>query len=84
LIILNYEMPGLDALSFMTMLRVLMPNVPVIVLTRRGNVDIYLKVMSLGALEYMSEPFRISELRRVVQTACFGSGQQGLSRTCLY
>jgi len=84
LIILNYEMLGLDALSFMTMLRVVMPNVPVIVLTRQGNVDIYLKVMSLGALEYMSEPFRIAELRRAVQTAFLGSDQQGLLRTCPY
>ena len=84
LIILNYEMPGLDALSFMTMLRALMPDVPVIVLTRQGNVDIYLKLMSLGAFEYMSEPFRIAELRRVVQTAFLGSDQQALSPTCPY
>ena len=84
LIILNYEMPGLDALSFMTMLRALMPDVPVIVLTRQGNVDIYLKLMSLGAFEYMSEPFRIAELRRVVQTAFVGPGQQALSPTCPY
>ncbi len=79
LIIFNYEMPGLDTLSFMTMLRESMPNVPVIVFTENCNVDIYLQVMSLGAFEYMSKPVRISELRRVVEAAFHDSKKHGLS-----
>ncbi len=69
LIILNYDMPGLDVPSFMLMLGVSMPNVPVIVFTGCGNLDTYLKVMSLGAFEYMNEPVIAEELKRVVDTA---------------
>jgi len=84
LIIINYEMQGLDAFSFMTMLRELMPNVPVIVLTVNCNVDNYLKVMSLGAIEYMSKPVRIAELRRVIEAALLDSERDGLSRISRY
>jgi len=66
LIIIDDQMPGLDALSFMIMLRELMPKVPVIVLARQCNMDTYLKVMSFGAFEYLNKPVRACELTRIV------------------
>jgi DNA-binding NtrC family response regulator len=68
-IIINYEMPGLDPLSFMTMASKLKPNVPVIVLSRHGNEDIHQEMMSLGAFEHMSEPVTVIELGRVIRSA---------------
>ena len=78
LIILDYEMPGLRAPAFMVMLRELMPNVPVIAFTSFGNLDTYLKVIGLGAFEYINEPIEVEELKRVVDAALL---QQGLQRT---
>ncbi len=72
LVITDYQMPGLDALSFMSRLRESAPNVPVIVLTGHGNVELYLKVMSLGAFEYVNKPVRTGELNRIVQSALQG------------
>ncbi len=69
LIIMDYEMPGLDALSFMTMLRELTPNVPVIALTEHGSVDGFIHAMSLGAFEYMNKPVQAGELIRIVNAA---------------
>jgi DNA-binding NtrC family response regulator len=74
LIIIDYQVPGLDALSFMTMLRELMPKVPVIVLAQYCSVDIYLKVMSLGAFEYLNKPVRACELTRIVEVALETAG----------
>lgn len=74
LIIIDYQVPGLDALSFMTMLRELMPKVPVIVLAQHCNMDIYLKVMSLGAFEYLNKPVRSCELTRFVKVALEAAG----------
>jgi DNA-binding NtrC family response regulator len=82
LIVIDYELPGLDTLSFMTMLKQLMPKVPVIVLAVQGNIDIYLKVMSLGAFEYINKPVRVKELRRIADAALLDSGQDGLLQTC--
>jgi len=79
LIIIDYEMTGLDAFSFLTMLREFMPKVPVIVLTENCNVDIYLQVMSLGAFEYMSKPVRVAELRRAVEAALLDYEKNGSS-----
>ncbi len=69
LIIVDYEMPGLNGHAFLTMVRDILPHVPVIVLTRRSNVDVYLKVMSLGAFDYIIKPVDVSELKRVVRAA---------------
>ncbi len=80
LIIMNYEMQGLDGQAFLTMLRDVMPHVPVIVLTRRSNVDVYLKVMSLGAFDYIIKPVDVSELRRVVRAALQEPEQRRLSK----
>jgi DNA-binding NtrC family response regulator len=74
LIIINDRMPGLDALSFMTMIRELMPKVPVIVLGRHCSVNDYLKIMSLGALEYLNKPVKVCELTRIVKVALEATG----------
>jgi DNA-binding NtrC family response regulator len=74
LIIIDYQVPGLNALSFMTMLRELMPKVPVIVLAQHCDMDIYLKVMSLGAFEYLNKPVRACELTRIVKVALEAAG----------
>lgn len=84
LIVIDYEMPGLDSLSFMTMLKQLMPKVPVIVLTGHGSVDGYVHAMSLGAFEYMNKPVRVKELRRVVEAALLDYEQDGSLWTCRY
>jgi FixJ family two-component response regulator len=46
-----------------------MPKVPVIVLTGYGNMDVYIKAMSLSAFDYMNKPVRTAELSRFVKTA---------------
>ncbi len=74
LIIIDDQIPGLDPLSFLTMIRKIMPKVPVIVLGRHCNVDNYLKIMSLGALEYLNKPVRACEVIRIVKVALEAAG----------
>lgn len=69
LVITDHQMPGLEGLAFMLMLRQLLPSVPVIVLTGHGSVDMYVKAMSLGVFEYISKPVSIGELTRIVTAA---------------
>jgi len=84
LIIIDYEMPGLDALSFMGQVRELMTNARVVVLAKNGNVETYVKLMSLGVFVYMSKPVRARELKRSVEAALTYSVQTGLVRKCGY
>jgi DNA-binding NtrC family response regulator len=69
LIIIDYQTPGLDALSFMSLLRESPPRAPVIVLSRQVSVNDYIKFMSLGAFEYLNKPVRACELTRIVKVA---------------
>lgn len=69
LIIFDYQMPGLDGLSFMSLLKELRPSVLVIVLSRQVSIDDYIKFMSLGAVEYLNKPVRACELTRIAKVA---------------
>ncbi len=70
MVITDYQMPGLDALSLMPLLRESLPSAPVIVLAGNGNVDsYYIKARSLGAFEYLNKPIRACELTRIVKVA---------------
>ena len=80
LIIVDFEMPGLDASAFMTTQRQFKPNVPVIVLAGRASVESYIKVMGHGAFEYINKPVSVGELKRVIDSALFQSEKNELSR----
>jgi DNA-binding NtrC family response regulator len=43
--------------------------VPVIVLSKHGNVDDYIESMGLGAFEYLNKPVSRGEVTRIVKAA---------------
>jgi two-component system response regulator (stage 0 sporulation protein F) len=69
LIITDYLMPDIDGLEFLILLKRLLPEVPVIMLTGHGEVESYLKSVSLGVFEYVNKPVKMKELRRIVHAA---------------
>jgi CheY-like chemotaxis protein len=69
LIIIDYQMPGLDGLSFMSLLREFKPSMPVIILSKQVSVNDYIKFISLGAFEYLNKPVRVCELTRIAKVA---------------
>jgi DNA-binding NtrC family response regulator len=76
LVIADYQMPGAGGPAFMMALRLMKPDLPVILLTRHGNVDVSVEATSLGAFEYMNKPVRVGQLRRVVEAAFLDSEQE--------
>ncbi len=69
LVITDYQMPGMNGIEFLTMLRKTLPSVPVIMLTGYGSVETYLKSLSLGVFEYLNKPFKEEELYHIVRLA---------------
>jgi DNA-binding NtrC family response regulator len=69
LVITDLRMPGMSGSELTTILRQILPSVPIIMLTGYGSVESYLKSMSSGAFEYINKPIQATELRRIVKTA---------------
>jgi two-component system OmpR family response regulator len=61
-IVLDIMMPGLDGLSVLSALRKEGGKAPVLVLTARDAVDDKVRGLNVGADDYMTKPFALSEL----------------------
>jgi DNA-binding NtrC family response regulator len=66
LVVTDIKMPGMDGLQLLQEIRKAGSKVDVIMVTAYGEVESYLKAMSLGAAEYINKPIRIKELKRIV------------------
>ncbi len=62
LVITDIKMPKMDGLQLLQEIRKTGYKTDVIMVTAYGEVESYLKAMSLGAAEYINKPIRIKEL----------------------
>lgn len=64
LVLCDVEMPRMDGLRFLTMMqsRDELKNIPVILLTGRGDRDMKIKGLEQGAVDYVTKPFDEGEL----------------------
>jgi len=56
----------MDGLQLLQEIRKAGSKADVIMVTAYGEVETYLKSMSLGAVEYINKPIRLKELKRIV------------------
>ena len=77
LILSGMRMPNLGGIEFMAEIKRMNINVPVIFITAYGDVESYLKVMNMGAFEYLNKPVKGQEILRVARRAlgCYDSPQ---------
>jgi DNA-binding response OmpR family regulator len=61
-IVLDLMLPGRNGLDILGALRKAKPNVPVIVLTARGEVEDRVAGLDAGAVDYLVKPFSLAEL----------------------
>jgi DNA-binding NtrC family response regulator len=66
LIILDKEMPGLTGIDLLPILRREFPHVPVVFVTAFGGRHVAASAIRLGAASYLEKPFRLGQLRDVV------------------
>lgn len=80
-IVLDIMLPGRDGLSVLRQLRTRHNNVPVILLTARGDVSERVEGLELGADDYMPKPFSVIEL--VARLRAIARRRSGESLTVL-
>ena len=66
ILITDIKMPVMDGLQLLQEIRKMGSKTDVIMVTAYGEVESYLKAMSLGAAEYINKPIRIKELKQIV------------------
>lgn len=69
LVISDVQMPRLDGIGLLTCIRKTDPHLPVIMVTAYASMDSTIQAMRLGADDYITKPFKIDEIRLVVEKA---------------
>lgn len=65
--ILDYRMPGIDGMEVLRRIKTINDTVPVIMITAHGNTDAAVEAMKLGAIDYISKPFDMDELKITIR-----------------
>ncbi len=66
LIITDVKMPKMDGIQFLSEIRQKGIYIPVIVVTGYANVQDAVKAMKLGAVDYLTKPFSLDDLKKLV------------------
>ncbi len=68
-VITDMKMPGMDGLELMERVRLLQPDLPVILMTAFGSVEKAVEAMRKGAFDYILKPFKNEELKLTISKA---------------
>ena len=80
IVLLDLGLPGKDGLMVLKLLRQSHPNLPVIILTARDDIDSRLSGLDGGADDYMIKPFDMSELLARMRVALRRRSNQATSQ----
>jgi DNA-binding NtrC family response regulator len=67
LAILDMRMPQMNGFELMRRLREYAPELPVIIMTAFGSIDTAVEAISSGAVDYVSKPMNVEEIRAAVR-----------------
>ncbi len=67
--VLDVHLPGLSGLELQTRLNAEGMNAPVVFITGRGDIPMSVRAMKAGAVEFLTKPFRESDLLDAVEQA---------------
>lgn len=66
LMLTDMRMPGMSGIDLLKHVRKIRKEIGVIILTGYGEIESYIEAMNFGAMEYVSKPFKVNELKFIV------------------
>ena len=66
-LLLDVRMPGMSGMALLERLRAQHPSLPVIMITGHGDIDMAVRAMKLGAMDFITKPFSTQALLDRVQ-----------------
>jgi two-component system response regulator AtoC len=73
-VVTDYTMPGMNGLELLRAIRERDPALPVILLTAHGSERLAVEAMRSGAFEYVTKPFDVGDMSRVLDRALEARG----------
>jgi len=81
IVLLDYQLPGINGLDVLQKIRKRDPQVKVILITAHGNVQVAVDAMKAGAYDYLNKPVALAELELLIARAL---GQERLEGALSY
>jgi len=69
LILTDLRMPGMSGLEFVQSVSSQYPKIPIVLMTAFGGIETAIEATKNGAFHYISKPFRLDELKSLVEKA---------------
>jgi len=69
MVITDLRMPEVTGIEVLRAAKSTSPDTAVLMITAHGAADTAVEAMKLGALDYLTKPFEVDEVRRIVRTA---------------
>ncbi len=69
LIVVDLRIGDIDGLEIIKLCRTEQPSAAVIMVTGHGSVEVAVEAMRLGAFDYLSKPFELSDFKRTIEQA---------------
>jgi response regulator RpfG family c-di-GMP phosphodiesterase len=66
LVITDLKMPGMDGFELVRQIKASQPNLPIIMITGYATVETAVSALRVGVEDYVTKPFNVEELRRVI------------------
>ncbi|NMD70038.1 response regulator [Bacillus sp. DNRA2] len=67
LVLLDMKIPGMDGIEILKRMKVVEPDIRVIIMTAYGELDMIQEAKDLGALTHFAKPFDIDDIRAAVR-----------------
>jgi two-component system response regulator FixJ len=80
-ILLDVRMPGMDGLEVQQELRARGIAFPVVVMTGHGDIDVAVRAMKAGAVDFIEKPFEKSVLLDAIAESCTRLAQSERNKT---
>ena len=68
-VVTDLKMPDIDGMELLTRISEKYPEIPVIMITAHGTVATAVEALKKGALDYITKPFDLDELKNVISKA---------------
>jgi two-component system, response regulator, stage 0 sporulation protein F len=67
LVLLDMKIPGMDGIEILKRMKVIDPDIRVIIMTAYGELDMIQEAKNLGAITHFAKPFDIDDIRAAVK-----------------